>query len=296
MQTFPHLSERKVALERNIATVLSVFPEFNGRKVAGARGKKQLWGFTNANVQRRYEREYAEYYTPSDFLATQWSDTGLTGHPDRSDCITKQCDQTQVQSLKVANTVLISKAVIPVSAELTQKSALLAGSEECNVPLSMLLGVSDLRHTIELDDSNEGRFLDNNSLYQTLPAETMTQRDIVQKISEIKQRPSRKRFFGSEHRLAHVRRYGREDVHDESEGAWKPRSSKKIKTTASSFTSVGLEHKDGPTTARQLFGLPKNPIPVNSGQSELAFRDGILVSILSPKLVMLRYLYTKVRR
>jgi hypothetical protein len=60
LQMFPHLIGMKVALERNIATNLSVFSEFSGHKTSRECGNKQLWGFTNIKVQRQYEQEYAE--------------------------------------------------------------------------------------------------------------------------------------------------------------------------------------------------------------------------------------------
>ncbi|EMD96568.1 hypothetical protein COCC4DRAFT_34333, partial [Bipolaris maydis ATCC 48331] len=50
--------------------------------------------------------------------------------------------------------------------------------------------------------------------------EMMTTEEKAMKVAEIQARPSRKALFDSGQRLAHVRRYKRLDIHDESDGAW----------------------------------------------------------------------------
>ncbi|KAG9190488.1 hypothetical protein G6011_08576 [Alternaria panax] len=104
--------------------------------------------------------------------------------------------------------------------------------------------------------------------------ETMTPEEKAAKITEIKKRPKRKQFFGSVYRLAHVRRYGRLDIHDESDGAWKPDS-----TTERSIAErdVAMNNQEKNRSLLEVFNLPSNAIPMNDGK-ELAFRDGTLVT------------------
>lgn len=94
--------------------------------------------------------------------------------------------------------------------------------------------------------------------------ETMTEDDKQRKIAEIMARPSRKTFFGSDTRLGHIRQRQGMDIHDERDGAWKPK-----KKTASRNTGSTEEDR----SLQEIFGLPKEVIPVNDGQTELAFRD-----------------------
>ena len=104
--------------------------------------------------------------------------------------------------------------------------------------------------------------------------ETMTDAEKAQKITAIKARRSRKAFFGRDHRLAHVRRYQRLDIHDERDGMWKPA----YRTSGTDNSDRAMKDRDGSETLREAFGLPKNVVPVNDGQTELAFRVGAPVS------------------
>jgi hypothetical protein len=109
--------------------------------------------------------------------------------------------------------------------------------------------------------------------------DTMTPEEKAAKIAEIQARPSRKKFFGSEHRLAYVRRYGRQDIQDESDGAWIP-PPKNPKTAREK--DVVMDDGGDTRTLREVFNLPANAIPMNDGQ-ELAFRDGTLVKGRLPR-------------
>jgi hypothetical protein len=109
----------------------------------------------------------------------------------------------------------------------------------------------------------------------------MTEEEKARKIAEIKARPSRKKYFGSDHRLAHKRRFGLEDVHDERDGAWKPR---RPTTDELHQSAKGVDmDSEKAQTLRGLFGLPENVIPMNDGFTELAFRDGTLVNGRLPR-------------
>jgi len=112
--------------------------------------------------------------------------------------------------------------------------------------------------------------------------EPMTEDAKVRRLADIKARPSRKGFFGSENRLSHIRGYGREDIHDEREGAWKRR---RVGHGANSTIKGGDGSllDGGATTLREVFDLPENAIPMNDGQAELAFRDGTRVNERLPR-------------
>ncbi|CAI9632760.1 unnamed protein product [Alternaria burnsii] len=110
--------------------------------------------------------------------------------------------------------------------------------------------------------------------------ETMTAEEKAAKIAEIKTRPKRKQFFGSVHRLAHVRRYGRQDIHDQSDGAWKPNSM--TGRSMGEQDSAAMNECGENRSLLQVFNLPSNAIPMNDGK-ELAFRDGTLVNGRLPR-------------
>lgn len=103
--------------------------------------------------------------------------------------------------------------------------------------------------------------------------ETMSLEEKTAKIAEIRTRPKRKEFFGSAYRLAHVRRYERQDVHNESDGAWKLDST----TRPMLRHDPAIKDCDENRSLLDVFNLPNNAIPMNDGK-ELAFRDGTLVS------------------
>lgn len=269
MQMFSHLREKKTVLERNIGAALSAFSEFDGKKVAEARGRKQVWGFTNTSWRDKYEREYAEYCIPLDNLTLRYHGTSS-------------------QTFTVADNVLTDTTATPTEPWSTRGVALPAGPKGCEISFWKPPGVYSSPQMLKLNDSSRGKFFEELPTGQTSLGETMAQVDIDQRILEIKQRPSRKRFFGSDHRLAHVRRYGRQDIHDESEAAWKPGPYKKVKRTRLDISSTidGLERGERVKTVKQLFNLPENAIPMNAGQAELAFRDGTLVSTLLLKSLL----------
>jgi hypothetical protein len=192
----------------------------------------------------------------------------------------EQRDKIQLQPTRIANSVSTDNDTIPGEVESALEMASPAGLKECDVPLLTTSGTSCSLQALNALNSKRVRFFEE-SLDRTPSVEIMTPMEIDRKISEIKQRPSRKRFFGSDHRLAHVRRYGRQDIHDESEEAWMSVPSKEFRTTIGGSVGIDSRKEEGATTVRELFNLPENTIPTNSGRAELAFRDGTLVSISS---------------
>jgi hypothetical protein len=130
-----------------------------------------------------------------------------------------------------------------------------------------------------LQSGRQSSFFNLTPQPQKPSIDTMTPEEKAAKIAEIQARPSRKKFFGSEHRLAHVRRYGRQDIHDESDGAWiPPPKNPKIAREK----NVVMDDGGDTRTLREVFNLPANAIPMNDGQ-ELAFRDGTLVKGQLPR-------------
>jgi hypothetical protein len=110
----------------------------------------------------------------------------------------------------------------------------------------------------------------------------MTQAEKAQKIAQIKSRPSRKKYFGSDYRLAHKRRHDLADIHDESDGAWNPPrfAMKERHARIDQDEDMDLD-AEGTRSLREVFDLPNNVLPMNDGHTELAFRDGTLVSYQS---------------
>ncbi|OAL47043.1 hypothetical protein IQ07DRAFT_602485 [Pyrenochaeta sp. DS3sAY3a] len=91
---------------------------------------------------------------------------------------------------------------------------------------------------------------------------TMTHADKLKKIHEISRRPSRKTFFGSDHRLAHVRRTRGEDVHDESYAAWVWKPRKLIKSRLPDNDIVQRSEENG-RALQELLGVPDDAILKN---------------------------------
>jgi hypothetical protein len=297
LQMFPYLSEKRAAFEKSIAAVLSDSSEFKGRRIFGVQGNELSWGFPSSDIQRRFEREYPEYRTSLNNLTEQGDDCVQVALSDGSDSTTKQKTSMRFQPTKVASSNLINEAAIPANFEMMHEDGPLAELKGRDTSSSAPSGTCNSPRTLRLDQSNGGRNFEACSSYRTPPLEAMTQTEIDQKISEIKQRPSRKKFFGPEHRLAHVRRYGRQDIHDESDGSWKPELYGKVKTSADSQSpDVGPDDREEIATVRQLFDLPINAIPMNTGQTELAFRDGTLVSILGFNPYVLKHKCTNLEQ
>ncbi|RYN81335.1 hypothetical protein AA0120_g10187 [Alternaria tenuissima] len=133
------------------------------------------------------------------------------------------------------------------------------------------------------DDLETKRGTSLRSIYPrtvTPTIETMTAEEKAAKIAEIKTRPKRKQFFGSGYRLAHVRRYGRQDIHDQGDGAWKPNSM--TGRSMGEQDSAAMNECGENRSLLQVFNLPSNAIPMNDGK-ELAFRDGTLVNGRLPR-------------
>ncbi|KAF2692183.1 hypothetical protein K458DRAFT_10977 [Lentithecium fluviatile CBS 122367] len=106
---------------------------------------------------------------------------------------------------------------------------------------------------------------------------TMSDADIKKKIEEIKSRPSRKAKWGK--RLAFARLH-RQDVHDETDGAWKPRFP--VETRHQNAEDGDDDVQDSAENLKDIFDMPKNPILILHND-QLAFRDGTLINGKLPR-------------
>jgi hypothetical protein len=307
-QTFSHLRIGQSGWEKSVRACLSRFEEFNGQEIAGAHGNKKLYGFSDTETRKRYETEYAGIFAASTShsvpaqKAARENKKRSTGHlnvqravksaPSQSFSMKKQANSSvtakrherhgsQVQSKQVnidtslgplstkelANLYVVTEQ--PVSNSLSDQTGnnTMFNPFERSVPWQPS-GLLNLDHNVKRETTFQAAFAD---LQPSI--ETMAEAEKAQKIAEIKARPSRKKYFGSDYRLAHKRRHGLADIHDERHGAWKPQ----LTTDEQQRRDVNMD-EEKVRNLREMFDLPDNMIPMNDGQTELAFRDGTLVS------------------
>jgi hypothetical protein len=314
-QNFPYLRMGEGGWERSVQACLSRFDEFDGRTIPGDRRNKKLYGFSGVEARKRYEKEYSE------FLAASDSPTGTEGKASPNNEINneKPVNGMTAEESAPSQSFLIKKQArsndqmerhgsqiqgSPANIEANSRPSLLSPKLRANhtateppisealpeeasntIPLmpsarsatSQPSGLSQPHQNIERIITFQAAFADS-----TPSIETMTEAEKAQRIAEIKARPSRKKYFGEDYRLAHKRRYGLKDIHDEREGAWKrPRAT--MNELQPNMTGNVDPDTGEALTLRSLFGLPNNAIPMNDGHKELAFRDGALVNGRLPR-------------
>ncbi|KAH7094431.1 hypothetical protein FB567DRAFT_3271 [Paraphoma chrysanthemicola] len=289
-QNLPHLCVGEGSWGRSVRQALSTFTDFYGEKIAGARTNKKRYGFASAEVQARYEKEYPAFRKQASFS---------TSSEPRLECaaldnVASQPLATHSGSsseIRVAARRSASSAcsTTPMSyrpedfGTTTRAVVFLKGSEEQetgNDYMSRPFQRSQPRQplkTLDIDFVIERKTNFHAALarIQQFDSMKMSETERAQKIAEIKARPSRKKYFGSDHRLAHKRRYNLEDIHDERNGAWRPHHF----TKNQNLGILDMETR----TLEQVFSLPDIVIPMNDGQTELAFRDGTLVNGRLPR-------------
>jgi hypothetical protein len=312
-RTFPHLRVGEGGWERSVQASLSRCDEFDGRTIPGARGNKKLYGFSDDETRKQYETEYSEFLPTSDPISRTEQKASrenknhgkeqvsvkraLKSAPSRSSLMTKQAHTSvpterhgdPVQN-KLANIAAKPGVLSPSLQTQTEPIATepptskVPPEEASNNPYTpfkrstphQLPGRLNLNQDVKRETTFEAAFADLKP-----SIEIMTEEEKARKIAEIKARPSRKKYFGSDHRLAHKRRFGLEDVHDERDGAWKP---PRPTTDELHQSAKGVDmDAEKAQTLRGLFGLPENVIPMNDGFTELAFRDGTLVNGRLPR-------------
>ncbi len=283
---FSYLQKGQGAWEKSLKSVLSRKPEFHRLRAAGPPHESRvLYSFANAATRAKYEKEYQSYLPSAVVPDPQGSrqkarksvpqrhgaDT-VEQHEGIQNGPTSHIKKSVTKAIKSApshQTVTIRDSLpLPNLAEVTSNNnAMFNPFERTTAP----------RPKIALTDDSEIKHETSfRSVYprDIAPSiETMTPEEKAAKIAEIKARPSRKQFFGATWRLAHVRRYERRDVHDQSDGAWRPNS-----TTERSMSeeNSAMNDCDENRSLLQVFNLPTNALPFSDG-NELAFRDGTLV-------------------
>jgi hypothetical protein len=292
VERFSYKQKGQDEWQKSLKSVLSLKPEFRGDKPVGAApGSSTLYSFANAAFRAQFETAHRQYRTNSKFASKQ---TPKEHRQDRRQTTTQSASET-------ALTVKPSKAIKSAPSCRTQMSLPPEPDSNVSIPSGGIVvkttssddslfnpfeRPAEQRSAITLDSCVETKRVTSFHKLRLQPqkpsVETMTPEEKALKIAEITARPSRKKFFGSDHRLAHVRRYGRQDVHDESEGAWKPSPSLQTDEQAVREEDVVPKKGEDPRTLRELFNLPANAIPMNDGQ-ELAFRDGTLVNGRLPR-------------
>lgn len=278
VRTFPYLRVGEGNWEMNVRSALSWFEEFEGRKIPGAHGNKKLYGFSSAAIRAQFEAEYSQFLdspeprqTPVPLEIVRYDDGKQQSKPPQA---TKRAVKSAPSSVKP----MADHRPKSSMANSPQQPSPIAKQAD-NGPSFNPFVRSVPRRPFNLFDSDNNIGLES-TMKAAIPAtsqptiDTMTQEEKARKIGEIKSRPSRKSYFGSEKRLAHKRRYDLEDIHDERDGAWQApgRTTGKGAREAHDMHIDGED--DGHRTLREVFNLPYNMIPVNDGQTELAFKDG----------------------
>ncbi|KAF2127416.1 hypothetical protein P153DRAFT_387959 [Dothidotthia symphoricarpi CBS 119687] len=300
LQTLPHLRKKGEGWEKSISATVSKFDEFTSSNIVGSLKKQYM--FRSASLRAQYEKEYSRYHTKPGYPTAQSGSPSAT--VDHDDVTVQPCKEDKKPSRRAVKSaptqttrdrikekrsqpvVLIARKSAPTKVTAALQKLDLAprlsrsmkathpkdnrSDDPQFIPFERSASCQP-RHTIGF---NHGMKRGTSPQYWKSSIETMTQADIDEKIAEIKTRPPRKKFFGPDYRLAHVRRYGRQDVHDEREGMWKHVLSNRNEV---------MERDEENWTLREVFSLPKNAIPMNDGQSELAFRDGTLVNGRLPR-------------
>jgi hypothetical protein len=276
--TFSYLKKGQGAWEKSLKSVLSLQPEFRSEKPAESTPEARvLYSLANAAVRVKYEQEYQSYLPPASVPGPQEGRQKArksTPQCHGVDTVKQfECDQSGLPSqIKSSITKAVKSApsqrTVPTHDSLPKQSMseVTSNDEPRYNPFERT--TAPRPKIAPLDDLEAERETSLRSVYPLDMApsvETMTPEEKAAKIAEIKARPSRKQFFGSNWRLAHVRRYGRQDIHDESDGAWR-----------SGHESV-TNDCDENRSLLQVFNLPSNARPFSDG-NELAFRDSTLVS------------------
>ncbi|KAI4919435.1 hypothetical protein J4E90_001569 [Alternaria incomplexa] len=283
---FSYLKKGQGAWEKSLKSVLSHQPEFYGVKPSGRPYERVVYNFTSTANRAKYEEEYHEYLPLPSVLGPQEGHGNarkITSQRAVADNVMQNAEiqDEQPTQIKRRTTRAIKSAPSRRNA-ITHDSLPTPMMEEVTTDVEPGYNPFE-RATVSrltrapVDDLEAQRGTDFRSAYSPNIApsiETMTSEEKAAKIEEIKARPSRKQFFGANWRLAHVRKYGREDVHDESDGAWKSHH-----TTEGSMAdrNSAPNDRDENQSLLQVFNLPTNTRPFSDG-NELVFRNTTLVS------------------
>ncbi|KAI8934384.1 hypothetical protein NX059_009120 [Plenodomus lindquistii] len=273
---FSHLKKAQGSWEIAVKSRLSSMPEVRRTpNIAGTGHSLKRYSFANEATRARFRAEFAQYCDP---VTTSPSESA-----GPSNSITKPLARAEDAGVprptlvkKTAPSRLDSPILKPpqppeaTHVAQTTPATLSEGLSTPSMPFERINERIPQVQLLNIPGAQRETSYEAFLKAQTSPVELMTDEQKMDKIAEIKARPSRKQFFGSDHRLGHVRHYRRQDIHDESDGAWKL----PLKTMGEQKEDTRM--LDGPTL-REVFGLPSKAIPMNDAQSELAFRDATRV-------------------
>ncbi|KAI4679859.1 hypothetical protein J4E81_010264 [Alternaria sp. BMP 2799] len=283
---FSYLNKGQGAWEKSLKSVLSHQPEFYGVKPSGRPYERVVYNFTSTANRAKYEEEYHEYLPlapvpgPQDGHGKARKSTlqravaeNVMQHEEIQDEQPTQTKRRITRAIKSApsrrNAVTHDSLPAPMTEEVT------TDAEPGFNPFERATVSRLTRAPVDNLEAQRGTNFRSAYSPDIAPSiETMTSEEKAAKIEEIKARPSRKQFFGANWRLAHVRKYGREDIHDESDGAWKTHH-----TTERSMAdrNSAPNDRDENQSLLQVFHLPTNTRPFSDG-NELVFRNVTMVS------------------
>ncbi|RMZ66065.1 hypothetical protein GMOD_00005132 [Pyrenophora seminiperda CCB06] len=254
VQHFYYLRKGQGTWEKSLKAVLSNRPEFHSSEDILGHERMKLYSFASPTYKARFEKEYRHYL--GSYLPRKLRQAGL--QPEARSSVMAIPKGSRRKAIKSAPS---RRNFVPPSRMRPPNQ------DEDNDPSldPVALQVDMLSKSPEPERETSFYRVQTDCIKQSI--ERMTLEEKARKIVEIQSRPSRKRIFGPDHRLAHVLREQRQDIHDESGGAWKP-----------NFTSMKEKQtRRGERSLLEAFDLPENAIPMNDGQ-ELAFRDGTLLN------------------
>jgi len=283
---FPYLKKGQGAWEKSLKSVLSHQPEFYGVKPSGRPYERVVYNFTSTANRAKYEEEYHEYLPLASVPGPQDGQGKARKSTPQRDVADNVMQHAEIQVEQPALTKRrITRAIKSapsrrnaITHDFLPKPMIEEVTTDAEPGFNPFERATVSRLTrAPVNDLEAQRGMDFRSAYSPDIApsiETMTSAEKAAKIEEIKARPSRKQFFGANWRLAHVRKYGREDIHDESDGAWKSHH-----TTERSMAdrNSAPNDRDENQSLLQVFNLPTNTRPFSDG-NELVFRNTTLVS------------------
>ncbi|KAJ5031543.1 hypothetical protein PSV08DRAFT_386150 [Bipolaris maydis] len=272
VQKFHYLQKGQSTWEKSLKAVLSR-KEFRSDKASGLHGARLMYSFANAAYKARYEEEYRDYII-------QCSQEHDQKHAVRPVAVVKSSQGNVSNSAACPQSSAIT-STIPDSSFIPSPAT---NASNGDLPPDLFkLSDSSLVKDIAEYTSEMKRGTSFHHVYprNTRPSiEMMTTEEKAMKVAEIQARPSRKALFDSGQRLAHVRRYKRLDIHDESDGAWNTQPSEVEGYPAKN--EAATRDCDEPRSLCEVFNLPVHAVPMNDGV-ELAFRDGTLVNGRLPR-------------
>ncbi|KAH3988707.1 hypothetical protein HBH64_195330 [Parastagonospora nodorum] len=280
VSTFPHLRVGEGNWEVNVRSALSWFEEFQGRNIKnpGTHGNKKHYGFSNATFRAQFEAEYSEFLDspePRQMPVPLEPVPSGDGKPrSKRPLAAKRAAKTAPSLLKP----MVDHRSGPNMVDSCEQPSSTA-KQAANDPSFNPFKRSVPRQAFKLPDIGNDTGLESFMIVAISPAsqptiDTMAQEKKARKIEEIKARPSRKTYFGSGQRLAHKRRYNLVDIHEERDGAWQAPARTAVKGLREADHNMDIDDDGTSRTLREVFNLPYNMIPVNDGQTELAFKDG----------------------